>query len=118
MKEYVLIFRMDITTPAAQPTPEQMSVYMRDWMKWMNAISDKGQLADGGNHLSYTAAKVLRPGKVKTEGPYTVNKESVAGYIIILAKDMEGAVKIAEKCPILEGQGTSVEIRETAAAGL
>ena len=39
--------------------------------------------------------------------------ESVTGYIIILAKDIADAVHIAKKCPILQGEGTSVVIRET-----
>ncbi|MBL7777896.1 MAG: hypothetical protein JNK66_06280 [Chitinophagales bacterium] len=38
----------------------------------------------------------------------------IAGYIIILAKNLDEATKIAKKCPILNGQNTSVEIRETA----
>ena len=39
--------------------------------------------------------------------------ESVTGYIIILAKDIADAVHIAKKCPILQCEGTSVEVRET-----
>lgn len=111
MKAYVLMFRMDIT---AQPTPEQMETYMHDWNQWINSISATGQLADGGNHLSYTEATVLRPNNTKTYGPYRVNKESIAGYIIVEAENLNAAVKIAEKCPILAGEGTSVEVRALA----
>lgn len=113
MKEFVLIFRMDILTKEIQPSPEQMELYMTQWMEWINDISAQNQLADGGNHLSYSG-KVLRPNNVMTDEPYSVNKESVAGYIIILAKDIDDAVRIAKKCPILQGEGTSVEVRETA----
>jgi hypothetical protein len=113
MNEFLLIFRMDITTKAAQPTPEQMKLYMAQWMEWINSISAQKQLAPGGNHLS-SSGKVLWPKNVITNGPYTANKESVAGYIIILAKDIKDAVCIAKKCPILLGRGTSVEVRETA----
>jgi hypothetical protein len=114
MIEYVLIFRMDITTKEAQPSQEQMKLYMTHWMEWINDISATGQLADGGNHLS-RSGKVLKPKNVMFDEPYTVNKESVAGYIIVLAKDIDAAVLIARKCPILQGVGTSVEVRETAA---
>lgn len=113
MRKYLLIFRMDITTESAQPSPEEMEAYMNEWMNWINAISEKDQLSSGGNHLSYTSGKVLRPQKVITDGPYTVNNESVAGYIIVLAKGLDGAVEIAKECPILQGNGTSVEVRET-----
>jgi hypothetical protein len=43
-----------------------------------------------------------------------VNNESVAGYILIFAKDMDEAVHIAKACPILLGEGTSVEVRKVA----
>jgi hypothetical protein len=114
MKEFVLIFRMDITTREAQPSQEQMNLYMIQWMEWVNSISSQEQLADGGNHLSNTVGRVIRPKNVITDGPYTVNKESVAGYILILANDIDDAVRIAKNCPILQGEGTSVEVRETA----
>lgn len=116
MEKYVLLFRMDIITESAQPNAEQMQHYMTSWMKWIDDIAAKGQLAEGGNHFSKTG-KLLRPKNTITNGPYTANKESVGGYIIILAKDMDDAISIAQKCPILEGEGTSVEIRETATPG-
>jgi hypothetical protein len=112
MKEFVLIFRMDITKEA-QPSPPQMELYMEQWMDWIGGMAKADQLADGGNHFLPTG-KVLRSNNNMTDGPYTFNKESVAGYIIILVKDMKDAIKIAQKCPILKGEGTSVEIRETA----
>lgn len=116
MKEYVLFFRMDITSPGAQPTQEQMQQYMAAWMEWVNGISAEGRLAEGGNHL-LTTGKVLYPKHETRTGPYTKDKESVAGYLIILAEDESDAIRIAQKCPILSGEGTSVEIRQTATPG-
>jgi hypothetical protein len=112
MKEFVLLFRMDITTKEAQPSQELMKIYMTQWMEWINYISALGQLAAGGNHL-LSSGKLLKPNNILIDEPYTVNNESVAGYIIILAKDMDHALTIAQKCPILLGEGTSVEVRET-----
>src|SRR6185436_8660752 len=101
MKEFVLLFRMDITSKEAQPSEEQMKIYMGQWMKWVNEISKNGKLANGGNHFSKNG-KVLKPNSIVTDGPYTVNKESVAGYLIIMAKDIDDAVLVAKKCPILQ----------------
>ena len=112
MKEFVLFFRMDILTREVQPSAEQMKEYMEKWMEWISDISAKGQLADGGNHF-FPTGKLLRPQSKISEGPYVVNNESVAGYIIILAKDFDDAVLVAKECPILQGEGTSVEIRES-----
>ena len=92
MKEFVLMFRMDITTKDAQPSKEQMNIYMQQWMAW-------------------------KPHNSVIEGPYVSDNNSVAGYIIIMAKSLNDATKIAEKCPILNGENTSVEIREVGNAG-
>lgn len=112
MNQFVLIFRMDIETPGLQPTPGQMKLYMEEWDKWIRYIQDRKQLAEGGNHLSVTG-KVLRRGILMTDGPYMSGNEAVVGYILIKAKDMEDALGIARKCPMLDGEGTSVEVRET-----
>jgi hypothetical protein len=110
MGEFVLFFRMDILSSEAQPTQEQMAVYMGQWQKWMEGLAAKNKLAEGGNHLSYSG-KVIRPGNSISDLPYVVNNESVAGYILVLADDENEAVQIAKECPILNGPGTSVEVR-------
>lgn len=116
MKEFVLLFRMDITNAEAQPTKKQMETYLQQWMSWINEIADNNQLADGGNHFS-PQGRVLKPNNEVIEMPHIADDNSVAGYIIILADNLDEATKIAKKCPILNGQNTSVEIRETATPG-
>lgn len=116
MKEFVLLFRMDITSEEAQPTRQQMEVYMQHWMEWINNIAENNQLADGGNHFS-RQGRVLKPNNEVVDTPHISESKSVAGYIIIKADDLDQATIIAKKCPILNGQNTSVEIRETSSAG-
>ena len=115
MKEFMLIFRMDLETAAAQPTQEQLDRYMADWMQWIGSIGERDLLADGGNHLAKTGC-VLRKGSVQ-QSLYSADHESVAGYILIRSRDTAEAVEIASRCPILNGDGTSVEVRELAAPG-
>ncbi len=116
MKEYALLFRMDITTPEKQPSQEQMVTYMQQWMEWVQYIDSKGQLSEGGNHFS-KAGRVLKPNQSVTEGPHVSENNSVAGYLIVTAKDLNDATALAEKCPILKGENTSVEIRELGTLG-
>ena len=116
MKEYVLIFRMDITNEDAQPSKEQMKIYMQQCMEWINEIADNKQLADGGNHFS-REGRVLKPNGEIVETPYIADNNSIAGYILVLAENLDQATMIAKKCPILNGQNTSVEIRETGTPG-
>lgn len=111
MNEFLLIFRMDITTKEAQPTPAQMEIYMKKWGEWINDIAMQDKLADGGNHLS-TEGSVLKSNNVILDGPYIEKKESIAGYIIVMAANLDEAVDLAKDCPILQGEGTSVEVRK------
>ena len=116
MKEFVLLFRMDLTTKEVQPSKEQMNTYMNQWWDWINFIDSKGQLAKGGNHFSKKGT-VLKSNNIINDGPFIENKTSVSGYILILAKNFKDATSIALKCPILEGENTSVEIREIDSPG-
>ena len=116
MKGCVLLFRMDIANKEAQPSKQQMEIYMQQWMQWINEIRNKGQLADGGNHFS-RQGRVVNPNNEVLETPHIANNISIAGYIIVLAKNIDEATTIAKKCPILNGENTSVEIREVATPG-
>jgi len=110
MKEYILIFRanyQDIAGVSAEETRERSN----RWMDWIDDLVDQNHLAEGGNHLS-PEGKVLRGKGAITNEPYRENKESILGYILILAASLDEAVELAKNCPILAGEGTSVEVRE------
>ncbi len=111
MKAFLLLFRADYKEIAAAP-PQEMEPRMKQWMDWINSIAAQNKLAAGGNHLSSTG-KVVKKKKV-TDGPYAEIKESILGYIIINESSYEEAVAWAQACPILEGEGNSVEVREIA----
>lgn len=110
MDEYVLMMRLDILTREAQPTPEQMAVYMQQYQKWVDSIAAENKFC-GGTGLSVDG-KVLQADDVMIDGPYVEMKESIAGFITIRATDMNDAVRIAKACPILGGKGNSVEVRK------
>lgn len=115
MRQFALIFRMDILSLDAKPSPAQMREYMEQWNEWIGWLQEQERL-EGGNHLS-DKGKVLRKGGVVENSPYVEESVSVAGYIVVSAKDPRDAVRMASKCPILAGDGTSVEVRELAGPG-
>jgi hypothetical protein len=110
MDEFVLLFRLDIINKEAQPSPEQMQVYMKQYQDWVGGIAAQNKFV-GGKGLS-TEGRVLKSNHVVTDGPYAEIKESIAGYIIIRAADFDEAVNLAESCPMLNGEGNSVEVRK------
>ena len=109
MAKFIYLFR---TNPTAYwpMSPEQMQQTMRKWMDWKDTLEKNGHIKQLGDRLD-GAGKVVR-GKARavTDGPYVEVKDSIAGSMLIEAKDMDQAVELAKGCPILETDG-SVEIR-------
>ena len=112
MKDFLLVFRTDI---AAMPkrSPEEMQEMTKRWMDWIGSIAAQNKLTDKGNRLVHTG-KVLQPGNVITDGPYTEIKESIVGYSIVKTNTEEEAIELAKGCPILT-KGGNVEVREISA---
>jgi len=110
MEEYLILMRLDLLTKEKQPSPEQMQGYMKMYNDWVGSIAAQNKFV-GGKGLS-TEGKVLKSNKVMTDGPYAEIKESLAGFIIVRAKDFDEAVSFAKACPILFGEGNSVEVRK------
>ncbi len=112
MKEFVLIFRTTTATaPDFKPSAEQMQEMMTQWMKWMDGIAARGKLASNGSRLGFTDAKVVKPGNVITNGPFSEIKEFINGFIIVKTNSVDEAIEIAKECPMVKGGGGSVEIR-------
>jgi hypothetical protein len=110
MEEFIILMRLDIITKETQPSPEQLQEYMKMYHDWVGGIAAQNKFL-GGKGLS-TEGKVIKSDHVVTDGPFAEIKESIAGFIMIKAKDFDEAAKIAGACPILHGQGNSVEIRK------
>jgi hypothetical protein len=110
MEEFIILMRLDILTKDAQPSPEQLQVYMRQYQDWVGSIAAQNKFV-GGTGLS-TEGKVIKPNNVITDGPFAEIKESIAGFITIRATDFDEATTIAAACPILKGPGNSVEVRK------
>jgi hypothetical protein len=109
MDEYLILMRLDLLTKEAQPSPEQMQVYMKMYHDWVSGIQAQNKFV-GGKGLS-TEGKVIRKDQLVTDGPFAELKESLAGFIIVKANDFDDAVNLAKTCPILEGDN-SVEVRK------
>lgn len=116
MEEYIFIFRLDISSENAQPSNEEMEIYLQQWNHWINDLQNSNHLAEGGNHLS-RFGKVVKANNEVTDSVFIENSLSVAGYILILANNMDEAVELATTCPILQEKANSVEIRKIGSAG-
>ena len=110
MDEYIVLMRLDILSKDAQPSPEQLEIYMKQYHDWVGGIAAQNKFV-GGKGLS-TEGRVIKSNHVVTDGPFAEIKESIAGFIMIRANDFEEAVALTKSCPILNGDGNSVELRK------
>ena len=111
MNEFMLIFRHEDGSKLA--SPEQMQVWMKQTMDWIGTISAKGKYV-GGNGLPFDGAKVVHHQGVVTNGPFGEIKETLGGFIIVKADNVEEAVEFAKGSPVLQGDGNTVEVRRIA----
>ena len=72
-----------------EPKPEEMDA----WNKWFESIADKqvdrGHLP-GGREISHSGTKDL---------PFA--RDSITGYTVIKAENLDEAEQIAQECPIV-----------------
>jgi len=75
--------------------------------------NDLGTKFVGGNQLQPTTTATLvrvREGqRVVTDGPFAETKEQLGGYILIDAKDLDEAISIAARIPVV--RTGSIEVR-------
>jgi len=111
MDEFILIFRHQDGGKIA--SPEQMQVWMKQTMDWIGTITAKNKFVVG-NGLPFQDARVVHHNQLVTNGPFGEIKETIGGYIIVKADSVEEAVEFAKGCPVLQGDGNTVEVRKIA----
>jgi len=111
MEEFILIFRHEDGHKVA--SPEQIQIWMKQTRDWMGGIAAQNKLV-GGNGLPFDDSKVVWHNNIVTDGPFGKIKETIGGYIIVKADSIDEAIEFAKGCPVLQGEGNSVEVRKIA----
>jgi hypothetical protein len=111
MQEYALIMRHDDGAKIA--SPEQMQEWMKQTMDWIASIAAKDQFVSGTG-LPFDDARLVHSGGMVTNGPFGEIKETIGGLIVVRAESVDEAVEFAKRCPVLQGEGNSVEVRRIA----
>ena len=114
MEEYALIMRNEDGSKIA--SPEQMQEWMKQTMDWIGGIAAQNKFVSGTG-LPFDSAKVITTKNSKavvTNGPFGDIKETIGGFIVVKAGSIEEAIEFAKGCPILQGEGNSMEVRKIA----
>jgi hypothetical protein len=89
-------------------TEEARGQVMAAWGNWFQDLGPA--LVDGGNPIGHTIT--IEPSGSVIDGG---GANPVAGYTIIKADDLDAAVRLAKRCPLLQSGG-SIEVGETFSA--
>jgi len=94
-------------------SPEQLEIWMKQTMDWIGGIAAQNKFV-GGTGLPFEDARVVKHNKIVTNGPFGEIKETIGGFITVKADSVEEAVEFAKGCPVLQGEGNTVEVRKIA----
>jgi hypothetical protein len=114
MEEFALIMRHQDGAKVA--SPEQIQQWMKQTMDWIGGIAAQNKFVSGTG-LSFDHSKVVTTKDaqaVVTNGPFGDIKETIGGMIVVKANSVEEAVEFAKGCPVLQGEGNSLEVRRIA----
>ena len=114
MEQYALIMRHEHGSKIA--SPEQMQEWMKQTMDWIGGIAAQNKFVSGTG-LPFENAKVVTTKNSKavvTNGPFGDIKETIGGFIVVKAGSVDEAVEFAKGCPVLQGEGNSLEVRKIA----
>lgn len=109
MKEYLLIrkgsqkFWNDLKS-------EERKRIMNEFMTFVNDLNKEGRVR-GGHDVHSGIGLSNGPNGIVVDGPFAETKETLNGYLIFKATNMDDALACAKRCPAL-GYGESLEMYE------
>jgi hypothetical protein len=93
-------------------SPEQIQQAIQRFSTWAKKLREQGKLI-AAEKLKDNEGLLLstRNGHIIVDGPFAETKETIRGYFIVEAGNLDEAVEITKECPALSNGGI-VELRE------
>jgi hypothetical protein len=109
--EYMLLFRGNHWDKKL--SPEELQQSMSKWTRWYDQLVQQGKIKSA--HPLMPEGRVIsqKKGQPVADGPFAESKEAIGGYFFLQQSNLDEAVRIAKKCPLLE-YGMTVEVRPVA----
>ena len=99
--QYLCLIYDDESLWANMPEDERNAVY-GEYMTFTQSIRDSGNHVAGDALQSIstaTSVRVRNGETLVTDGPFAETKEQLGGYYLVEAKDVDEALKIAQRIP-------------------
>lgn len=111
MKEFLLLIRSEGDC-AEQMTPELHKIHLEKVIKYIHNLTTQGRLK-GAQPLTMNGSIIQGKNGAFKDGPFNEAKEVIAGYFLILAKDLHEAKEIAKAHPLFtDTDNARIEVRE------
>jgi hypothetical protein len=109
--EYMLLFRGNNWDKKL--SPEELQQSMSKWTRWYDQLVRQGKIKSA--HPLMPEGRIIsqKKGQPIADGPFAESKEAIGGYFFLQQSNLDEAVRIAKKCPLLE-YGMTVEVRPVA----
>jgi hypothetical protein len=113
MSQFMLFIRNGDEPTAL--SPEQIQQAIQRFSAWARKLREQGKLI-AAEKLKDNEGLMLstRNGQIVLDGPFAETKETIGGYFIIEAGNLDEAIEITRECPALSNGG-KVELREVEA---
>ena len=111
MSQFVLFIRNGEES-SEQLSPEQIQQAIQRFSEWAKRLREQGKLLAAEKLKDNTGLLLSkRNGQVVVDGPFAETKETIGGYFVIEAENLDEAIEITKECPGLS-HGGIVELRE------
>ena len=96
----------------SQLSPEEIQEAIQRFSAWARKLREQGKLV-AVEKLKDNEGLLLstRNGQIVVDGPFAETKETIGGYFVIEAGNLEQAIEITKESPALT-HGGKVELRE------
>jgi hypothetical protein len=110
MSQFMLLIRNGEEPNAL--SPEQIQQAIQRFTAWAKKLRERGKLI-AAEKLKDNEGLLLstRNGQIVVDGPFAETKETIGGYFIVEAGNLDEAIEITKECPALSNGGI-VELRE------
>ena len=111
MSQFLLLIRGGSDT-SENLSPEQIQAAIERYRAWAQKLRSQGKLI-GAEKLKDNQGMLLsaKNGQVAVDGPFAETKETIGGYFIIEADDLNAAIEISQECAAFS-EGWVIELRE------
>src|SRR6266700_372349 len=110
MKEFLLLIRTP-GNPWETMSPKEAEEHVKKGNAYIGQLIQSGKLKSG-QPLDFQGTIISSAKGALKDGPFNETKEVIAGYLILLAKDLAEAIDVAKQNPIFEDiPGVRIEVR-------